>query len=158
MKPEWDAIVIGSGVGGLSAAGFLAKVAKMKVLVLEKRSERGGLTQVFRRDGASWDVGVHYIGDLQSGSIIRTLFDFLSDGRLEWNRMPDDFERFLYPDLDFDVPSDPAAFEKRLIERSRRGASDPPLLPRPALGRQLARAGHPAAVHAGAARLPHRPI
>ena len=42
MVPAWDAIVIGSGIGGLSAAGFLAKVRGMKVLVLEKHSERGG--------------------------------------------------------------------------------------------------------------------
>jgi hypothetical protein len=39
------------------------------------------LTQAFRRDGRSWDVGVHYVGDLENGSIIRTLFDFLSDDR-----------------------------------------------------------------------------
>ena len=36
MVEAWDAIVIGSGIGGLSAAGFLARVAKMRVLVLEK--------------------------------------------------------------------------------------------------------------------------
>jgi len=105
MVEAWDAIVIGSGIGGLSAAGFLARVAKMRVLVLEKHWERGGQTHVFRRDGASWDVGVHYIGELQKGSMMRTLFDFLSDGALDWNRMPDEFERFVYPGLDFSVPS-----------------------------------------------------
>ena len=49
MVPAWDAIVIGSGMGGLSAAGFLAKVAGMKVLVLEKHSERGGQTHEISR-------------------------------------------------------------------------------------------------------------
>jgi len=117
MKPAWDAIVIGSGMGGLSAAGFLAKVGGMKVLVLEKHSERGGQTHVFRRDGASWDVGLHYLGDLQPGTFMRSLFDFLSGGELRWNRMPDDFERFVYPDFAFAVPSDPRRYQARLIER-----------------------------------------
>ena len=67
MDETWDAIVIGSGMGGLAAAGFLARVGKRKVLVLEKHSERGGQTHVFRRDGASWDVGLHYIGNLRRG-------------------------------------------------------------------------------------------
>ena len=101
MKPAWDAIVIGSGIGGLTAAGLLARVAKMRVLVLEKHTERGGLTHTFRRDGASWDVGLHYVGNVQEGSFERRIFDFLSGAALRWNQMPDDFERFIYPGVDF---------------------------------------------------------
>ncbi len=122
MKPEWDAIVIGSGIGGLTAAGLLAKVAGKKVLVLEKHSERGGQTHVFRRDGASWDVGLHYVGNLQEGSFERRLLDFLSGGALRWNRMPDDFERFVYPGLNFAVPSDPKRYQERLDRALSRGS------------------------------------
>ena len=117
MERNWDAIVIGSGIGGLTAAGLLARVAGMKVLVLETHTERGGLTHTFRRDGASWDVGLHYVGEMQDGSFERRLLDFLSGGALGWNRMPDDFERFIYPDLDFAVPSDPERYQARLVER-----------------------------------------
>ena len=112
----YDAIVIGSGIGGLTSAGLLAGVAGKKVLVLEKHTEPGGLTHVFRRDGASWDVGLHYVGQVAPGARIRALFDYLSSGELRWNKMPNEFERFVYPGVDFAVPSDPQSFERRLIE------------------------------------------
>lgn len=116
MTGKWDAIVIGSGIGGMTAATLLAKVGRMRVLVLEKHSERGGLTHVFRRDGASWDVGVHYVGQMEPGARPRALFDYLSGNQLEWNQMPDDFERFIYPGLNFAEPSDPKQYEERLIK------------------------------------------
>lgn len=111
----YDAIVIGSGIGGLGAAGILARAAGKRVLVLEKHTEPGGLTHVFRRDGASWDVGLHYVGDMQEGGQIRTYVDFLSGGQVQWNRMPDPFERFVYPGLDFAVPADAGRYQERLI-------------------------------------------
>ena len=112
----YDAIVIGSGIGGLTTAGLLARVSGKRVLVLEKHTEPGGLTHTFRRDGASWDVGLHYIGQLDPGSQLHAYFDYLSDGELAWNRMPDAYDRFVYPDIDFSVPSDPAEYRRKLID------------------------------------------
>jgi all-trans-retinol 13,14-reductase len=99
----------------MTAASLLAKVAGMKVLVLEKHSERGGLTHTFRRDGASWDVGVHYVGDVQPGSPIRGFLDFMSGKALDWNPMPHNFERFVYPGIDFTVPADKKEYIEKLI-------------------------------------------
>ncbi|MDO5102541.1 MAG: FAD-dependent oxidoreductase [Lautropia sp.] len=113
---DYDIIVIGSGIGGLTAAGLLARVAHKRVLVLEKHLEPGGLTHSFRRDGASWDVGVHYIGQMGEHSPNRLLFDYLSAGKLQWNPMPDAFERFVYPGMDFRVPSDAGRYQQALIE------------------------------------------
>ena len=112
---SYDVIVIGSGIGGLTTAGLLARAAGKRVLVLERHTEPGGLTHTFRRDGASWDVGVHYIGQVAPESQARAYFDYLSDGELEWNRMPDAYDRFVYPGLDLSVSSDPTRYEHDLI-------------------------------------------
>ncbi|WP_167149963.1 FAD-dependent oxidoreductase [Actinomyces sp. ZJ308] len=112
---SYDVIVIGSGIGGLTSAGLLARTSGKRVLVLERHTEPGGLTHTFRRDGASWDVGVHYIGQVGPGSRGRAYFDYLSGGELEWNRMPDAYDRFVYPGIDLSVSSDPDRYERDLV-------------------------------------------
>ena len=59
----WDAIVIGSGMGGLTTAAYLATNG-LRTLVLEKNYVAGGNSHVFRRKQRfEFDVGGHYIGD-----------------------------------------------------------------------------------------------
>jgi phytoene dehydrogenase-like protein len=41
-QPEYDAIVIGSGMGGLAFASIMAKLRKWRVLVLERHFNRSG--------------------------------------------------------------------------------------------------------------------
>ena len=112
----YDAIVIGSGIGSLTTAGLLAVVAKKRVLVLEKHSAPGGLTHAFRRQGASWDVGLHYVGDMAPGTRPRQIFDYLTGGKLSWMQMPDSYDRFCLPKLgvNLDVPSDAGVYRQRL--------------------------------------------
>lgn len=124
-----DAIIIGSGIGALTTAGLLAGVAGARVLVLEKHCTPGGLTHSFRRMGASWDVGLHYVGDMHPGSRPRQLFDYLTGGALTWNRMPSGYDRFVLPGhgLTVTIPSSMAHYrdlltklfprEKRAIRR-----------------------------------------
>ena len=51
LDDRWDAIVIGSGIGGLTAAAMLSKYASRKVLVLERHYTAGGYTHSFTRPG-----------------------------------------------------------------------------------------------------------
>ena len=99
----YDAIIIGSGIGSLSTAGLLARAAGARILILEQHTTPGGLTHSFRRLGATWDVGVHYVGDMEPGSRPRQLMDYLTAGALTWNRMPAGYDRFYLPGYGLDV-------------------------------------------------------
>ena len=63
----FDVIVIGSGIGGLACAVAPSRSGR-KVLVLEQHFVAGGLTQTFSREGFTWDVGLHYLGDMHEAA------------------------------------------------------------------------------------------
>lgn len=73
--PMYDAVIIGSGLGGLSTALMLAKDG-MKVVVLEKNRQPGGALQIFSRDKAIIDTGVHYLGALAPGQNLERYFSY----------------------------------------------------------------------------------
>ncbi|XP_045626463.2 all-trans-retinol 13,14-reductase [Procambarus clarkii] len=90
-----DAIVIGSGIGGLSVAALLAKSGK-KVLVLEQHDQAGGCCHTFIEKGYEFDVGIHYIGELTSQTLMKTYIDQITNGQLEWATMSDDYDVVMF--------------------------------------------------------------
>jgi len=114
---DYDVIVVGSGMGGLAAGGLLARLEGRRVLVLESHFKLGGFTHTFQRKGFHWDVGVHYLGGLRDGSSLRGLFDLVTGGAVKWQQMPHVLEVFHYPDLTFEVPSDPGEYAAALAEQ-----------------------------------------
>lgn len=92
---NWDAIIIGSGLGGLTAGTLLSQAGK-KVLILEKHTVPGGFTHTFTRKGFEWDVGVHYVGQMDhSKSILKRVFDYITNRRLQWAQMGVVYDRVI---------------------------------------------------------------
>ncbi len=98
---NYDVIIIGSGISGLTCGALLAQEGK-RVLVLEKHFKVGGWTHTFKRNNYEWDVGIHYIGEVhRPWHPIRKLFDRISDGKLKWHKMDDNYDRIIFPDQQY---------------------------------------------------------
>jgi phytoene dehydrogenase-like protein len=113
----YDAVIVGSGLGGLSTAALLATHGR-RTLVLEQNQVVGGCSQVFRRQGNRYefDVGVHYIGDCAPGGTVDRLVRALGlEDRIEFAELdPDGFSTITLPDVSFRVPKGWQAYEDRL--------------------------------------------
>ncbi len=117
QRNDYDLILIGSGIGALTVASLMAQLRSKRVLILERHYVAGGFTHSFQRRGFHWDPGLHYVGQLQPGSGTRNLFDLVTNQQVEWQRMAEPFEKFVYPGFTFDLYGDPKRFQADLIER-----------------------------------------
>ncbi len=113
---KYDVIIIGSGISGLTTGILLAKQNK-KVLILEKHFKAGGWTHTFKRGKYEWDIGIHYIGEVHKPySYARKLFDFISDGQLEWSKMSDNYDRIIFPDKHYNFFAPKERFLENMID------------------------------------------
>ncbi|GAB3484206.1 phytoene desaturase family protein [Amycolatopsis cihanbeyliensis] len=115
-RSEWDAIIIGAGLGGLTCAAYLATTGR-RVLVLEQFSVAGGNSHVFRRRRRyEFDVGIHYLGDCGQDGIIPAILNGVGlAGRTEFLEMdPDGFDQVRVQGLELDVPTGWSRYRERL--------------------------------------------
>jgi len=116
LAEKYDAVIIGSGMGGLTTAALLSAL-DWKVCVLEQHYTAGGYTHSYERNGYEWDVGVHYIGDVGAATRTRKMFDFLTNGRLKWAAMDDEYDRFYIGDKVFNARAGKQEFRDNLVQQ-----------------------------------------
>lgn len=102
MKNEFDMIVIGSGMGGMTTATALSRMGH-NVLLLEQAQNIGGLTHAFSREGFTWDVGLHYCGTFGHNQPSGRILDWLSGGTIKFGSVGTVYDVLHFPD-DFHIP------------------------------------------------------
>ncbi|MBW1880433.1 MAG: NAD(P)/FAD-dependent oxidoreductase, partial [Deltaproteobacteria bacterium] len=115
---DFDAIVIGSGAGGLTAAVALARAGK-KVIVFEQHYLPGGWCHSFTLEGYQFSPGVHYIGALHPGGTMRAIYEGLevADDLTFLELNPDGFDHVQIGGERFDIPAGKERYAERLKAR-----------------------------------------
>ncbi|MER7750791.1 NAD(P)/FAD-dependent oxidoreductase [Kitasatospora sp. NPDC097643] len=116
-RDRYDAIVVGSGLGGLVSAAYLAADGR-RVLVLEQHDVAGGNAHVFRRRRKyEFDVGTHYLGDCGPDGLLPAILSGLGvRDRVVFRPMDNEqgFDRIMTPTATVDVPAGWGAYRDRL--------------------------------------------
>ena len=117
LNERWDAIVVGSGIGGMAAASLLSVHAGKKVLVLERHYEVGGYTHVFHRTRIPMGRrgALHWAGT-DRASLVRQAFDHVTGGQLEWAALPEVYDRAVISGRTYDFVSGLERFRARMKE------------------------------------------
>ena len=103
---HYDIIVIGGGLGGLTAGAKLAREGK-KVLLIEQHSQPGGCATTFRRGDFTLEVGLHEMDGPSPRDMKTRIFRELEvTDNVEFVRVPE-FYRFISNNVDITIPHDP---------------------------------------------------
>ena len=116
VTTDYDAIIIGSGMGGLSAATHLAVDGK-KVLLLEQHFKLGGCTSSFVRGDYAFDTALHEMSLGGGNGFVKTLLEQAGVlDKVEMIRIPE-LGRSIYPDFEFVHPEGIDEYKAALIKR-----------------------------------------
>jgi all-trans-retinol 13,14-reductase len=103
---NYDIIIIGAGLGGLTAGARLAKEGK-KVLIVEQHDRPGGCATTFKRKGFTFEVGLHEMDGLSGVDMKMKIFRELGVfDNVEFLRVPE-FYHFVNKNVELTIPHDP---------------------------------------------------
>jgi phytoene dehydrogenase-like protein len=118
MTQRYDVLVIGAGLGGLSAATMLAKNG-LGVLLLERHNVPGGYATSFVRGRYEFEVALHELSGVgppeSRGAVYRYLESLGMAGKVEFLHVPNLY-RSVFPGLDLTLPVGREAFEATLAQ------------------------------------------
>ncbi len=116
---DYDVVVIGAGMAGLSAAAHLAAQG-LQVLVLEQHTQVGGSATSFERGEFTFDAALHAMAGGGPGKKDRGLYALHKlcgvDRHVELIELPHIY-RSIFPGVDITLPSNWDGFKNALKER-----------------------------------------
>ncbi len=113
---DYDAIIIGAGLGGLSAGAKLAKEGK-KVLLIEQHTIPGGYATNFKRKDYVFDAGLHETSSFEATKAEKEIADALKiKENLEFIKLPE-FYHFTNGRFEITIPDDTKKAIKVLTKR-----------------------------------------
>jgi len=115
MGTNYDAVIIGAGMGGLSCGTLLAKKG-LRVLICEQSSKPGGYCQNFKRNGFTFTPAVHYLNEFGPNGQMKEAFQTLGlPPEIEF--YPQDPQRLIItPHFHLILSTDIDRFERDLIQ------------------------------------------
>ena len=102
-EKKYDAIVIGSGIGGMSTAASLA-MCNSRVLVLEKNPFLGGSMGSFsdpKTGNWKWSPGIQWVCDYSENSVDYMLLKAITGGKVSFSPLDDKCQIKYFPDMDY---------------------------------------------------------
>jgi phytoene dehydrogenase-like protein len=112
---KYDIIIIGSGLGGLTAGAKLAKEGK-KVLLVEQHDRPGGCATTFKRKDFTFEVGLHEMDGMDRRDTKTRIFNDLGVfNEVEFLKVPE-FYHFINGRCEITMPHDPEKAIKLLTE------------------------------------------
>jgi len=113
-EKQFDVIIIGAGISGLTAAALLSK-AGLSVCVLERHRLIGGYLQGFERKGFVFDTAIHWLNQYGENGSVTNVFKYIGNDF----PMPigmKNIHRHILKDYEFVLTNNPEELKKKLTD------------------------------------------
>ncbi len=114
MKEQYDVIIIGGGISGMTNAGLLSKFG-FTCCIIEKEPVIGGYLQGFKRQGFTFDTSIHWLNQCDEEGIVTKIFKIMRFDYPKALSMPN-IHRYKNNESDYLLTNNPEKLKESLIK------------------------------------------
>ncbi len=113
LNKEYDIVIIGAGISGLTAAAIAGKFG-LKCCILEKEPNAGGYLAGFSKDGFHFDTSIHWLNQCNKNEMAGKIFNLIGSDSPKVKIMQDIY-RFKGDTYDYLLTNNPNKLKEKLI-------------------------------------------